>query len=60
MGRIHYLCLSDMHLGAKNSLLTNLKIASTDTDPLKPSPVMEQLVECLKTRGGVDEPYRGR
>ncbi|HME42374.1 MAG TPA: metallophosphoesterase [Syntrophorhabdales bacterium] len=55
MGEIRYVCLSDMHLGATNSLLTNLKIASTDTDPLKASPVMEQLVECLKTLIGVEQ-----
>jgi len=45
---IRYVCLSDMHLGAKTSVLTNLKTASPETDPLKASPVMAQLVECLK------------
>jgi predicted phosphodiesterase len=44
-----------MHLGAKNSLLTNLKTASTDTDPLAPSPVMKQLAECLKTLIGIGQ-----
>ena len=55
MGTIRYVCLSDMHLGAKNSLLTNLKIASTETDPLAPSPVIEQLVECLKKLIGIGQ-----
>ncbi len=48
MPDIRYVCVSDMHLGEEDSLLTNLKTASTDTDPTQPSPVMEQLLECLK------------
>ena len=48
MPDIRYVCLSDMHLGEEDSLLTNLKTASTDTDPTQPSPVMRQLIECLK------------
>jgi len=48
MPDICYVCLSDMHLGEEDSLLTNLKTASTDTDPTQPSPVMEQLVKCLR------------
>ena len=45
---IQYVCLSDMHLGEEDSLLTNLKTASTEVDPFQPSPVMIQLVECIK------------
>lgn len=41
MPDIRYVCLSDMHLGEEDSLLTNLKEASTDTDPTGPSPVWE-------------------
>jgi len=48
MPDIRYVCLSDMHLGEEDSLLTNLKEAGTDTDPTGASPVMRQLVECLK------------
>ncbi|MGC8490366.1 MAG: metallophosphoesterase [Syntrophobacteraceae bacterium] len=48
MSDIRYVCLSDMHLGAANSLLTNLKTASSDTDPSAPSPVLLKLVECLR------------
>lgn len=48
MPDIRYVCLSDLHLGEEDSLLTNLKTASTSTDPTEPSPVMSQLVECLK------------
>jgi hypothetical protein len=48
MPEIRYVCLSDTHFGEEDSLLTNLKTASTDTDPTQPSPVMRQLVECLR------------
>ena len=48
MSDINYVCLSDTHFGEEDSLLTNLKTASTDTDPTKPSPVMKQLVDCLR------------
>src|SRR5690242_1099072 len=50
MPDIRYVCLSDMHLGAQNSLLTPLTpdSATTDTDLRVASPVMVQLVECLK------------
>jgi hypothetical protein len=37
-----------MHLGEEDSLLTNLKTASTEVDPFQPSPVMVQLIECIK------------
>jgi UDP-2,3-diacylglucosamine pyrophosphatase LpxH len=48
MPDIRYVCLSDMHLGAQNSLLTNLTSDSSDTDPAVPSPVLIHLVECLR------------
>ena len=48
MPDIRYVCLSDTHFGEEDSLLTNLKTASTDTDPSRPSPVLVQLVNCLK------------
>lgn len=48
MADIRYVCLSDTHLGEEDSLLTNLKTASTDTDPAQPSPVMVHLVKCLR------------
>ena len=49
MAKIKYVCLSDMHLGAENSLLTKLSTDCSDTEPTKPSPVLVQLVECLKS-----------
>jgi len=48
MPDIRYVCISDTHFGAETSLLTNLQIASSDTDPIRPSPVLEKLVECLR------------
>lgn len=48
MPDIRYVCFSDMHFGADNSLLTNLRPGSIDTDPTKPSPVLMQLVACAK------------
>ena len=48
MSAIKYVCLSDLHLGEENSLLTNLKTASSQTDPLHPSPVLNNLCNCLK------------
>lgn len=49
MSDIRYVCLSDMHLGEEDSLLTNLKPASTELDPFRASPVMERLVECIRS-----------
>jgi len=48
MSDIRYVCLSDTHFGEEDSLLTNLKTASMDTDPSTPSPVAVRLVECLR------------
>lgn len=42
---IRYVCLSDMHLGAESSLLTNVP---THIDPLTASPVLIELMNCLK------------
>lgn len=49
MPDIRFVSMSDMHLGDNSSLLTNLKTASFDTSPFQPSPVMRQMVECLKS-----------
>lgn len=54
MPDIRYVCLSDMHMGAANSLLTNLQTASSKTDPSAASPVLIQLVECLKNVIGMN------
>jgi len=44
---IRWVCLSDLHFGAENSLLTNLDGGSLEVDTSKASPVLEQLVSCL-------------
>jgi len=48
MPDIKYVVLSDMHLGAENSLLTNLKNDTPQTDTTHPSPVMVGFVDCLR------------
>jgi UDP-2,3-diacylglucosamine pyrophosphatase LpxH len=45
---IRYVCLSDMHLGAQNSLLTALTPNNQSSDTSVASPVLIGLVECLK------------
>ena len=47
MSNIRYICLSDMHLGEEDSLLTN--VTGPDRVDLKsPSPVMIHLEKCLR------------
>ena len=48
MPDIKYVCLSDMHFGAQNSLLTKLSPDGLKPDFLSPSPVLTSLVENLK------------
>ena len=48
MPDIRYVCLSDMHFGADNSLTTSMKAGSSEGDPTQASPVVIRLVECLK------------
>ncbi|MBL7186557.1 MAG: metallophosphoesterase [Phycisphaerae bacterium] len=49
MADIAYVCFSDMHLGEEDSLLTNLREASSDTDTRRPSAVLKELVKCLRS-----------
>ena len=48
MPDIRYVCLSDMHLGADNSVLTPIKPNSIEVDTSQPSAVLIQLVSCLR------------
>lgn len=48
MPDIQYVCLSDLHFGEEDSLLTNIKGSGDGVDPIKPSPVLESLVDCLR------------
>ncbi|WP_440955884.1 metallophosphoesterase [Methanosarcina sp. Mfa9] len=41
-----YVCISDMHLGEEDSLLTNIEGGNLESS--KPSEVMVKLVDCLK------------
>jgi len=55
MPDIRYVCMSDMHLGAQNSLLTNLTPNNLSNDTSVSSPVLTSLVECLRTLIGQNE-----
>ncbi len=48
MSEIRYICFSDLHFGADNSLLTHLDPISAEADPTEPSEVLVSLVTCLK------------
>ena len=48
MADIRYVCISDTHFGEEDSVLTNLRTASRAVDPTTPSPVMRDLVACLR------------
>ena len=48
MPDIRYVCLSDTHFGADNSLLTFLGRGRRSADPMRTSPGLEQLVRCLR------------
>ncbi|MEJ7766751.1 MAG: metallophosphoesterase, partial [Chitinophagaceae bacterium] len=48
MPDIRYVIVSDMHLGAENSILTNLVTGTYQTDTTIASPVMIKMVECLR------------
>jgi hypothetical protein len=47
MTAIRWVCLSDTHFGAENSLLSHLPPGTFKVDPTTPSPVLVQLVRCL-------------
>ncbi len=51
--QLRYVCLSDMHFGAENSIITKLKREApsriqTSTDTSEASPVLSHLVRCLE------------
>ena len=47
MSRVRYVCLSDLHFGAENSIMTSLVPRTTRVDSHTPSPVLAGLIECL-------------
>ncbi|HEY7350094.1 MAG TPA: hypothetical protein VH599_17380 [Ktedonobacterales bacterium] len=48
MPDIRYVCLSDLHLGADNSVLTAIKPGSIDVETAQASPALVQFVACLR------------
>jgi UDP-2,3-diacylglucosamine pyrophosphatase LpxH len=48
MSDIRYVCLSDLHFGADNSILTAIEPGSIATDPSRPSAVLSQFALCLR------------
>jgi hypothetical protein len=60
MPALRYVCLSDLHLGADNSILTSIRPGSIETDPSYPSAVLSQLARCLREllaqNAGSDKP----
>jgi hypothetical protein len=49
MPDIRYVCLSDLHFGAENSILSSLKDDHITVDPSKASSVLDGLVAILRT-----------
>jgi len=47
MSDIRWISLSDLHLGERNSLLSDVRPGTLDVDPLSASPTMKALVDCL-------------
>ena len=58
MNSIRWVCVSDLHLGALNSLLTNVTPDGERVDGSAPSPVLSVLCDCLRSlrRPGEDPP----
>jgi UDP-2,3-diacylglucosamine pyrophosphatase LpxH len=56
--RIQWVCVSDLHLGALNSLLTNVTADGERVDGTTPSPVLTALCDCIRSlrRPGQDPP----
>ena len=48
MSDIRWISLSDLHLGERNSLLSDVHPGTLDVNPLSASPTMEALVDCLR------------
>jgi len=52
---VRYIVLSDLHLGAENSILTSLQAGTTLADSQHASPVLTALVDCLRRIVGANE-----
>ena len=58
MPDVRYVCVSDLHFGAENSILTCLAPGGVVPDPDKPSTAMVALVDCLAELVGKNEEAR--
>jgi UDP-2,3-diacylglucosamine pyrophosphatase LpxH len=58
MPDICYICISDLHLGADNSLLTQLGSQPAEVNPKQPSEVLEGLANCLRELVRHNESHR--
>jgi metallophosphoesterase superfamily enzyme len=60
MPDIRYVCLSDLHLGADNSVLTAIAPGSISTDTARPSALLARFAACLRDliagNSGADRP----
>lgn len=58
MPDIRWVCLSDLHFGAENSLLTHIDLTEDDAkvDPSKPSKTLKAFVDCLRALAAINSP----
>src|ERR1700752_2748549 len=57
MAALRHIVLSDLHLGALNSVLTNVGHGGGEVDITAPAPVLTSLGACLRTlSAGADPP----
>ena len=52
MAQVRYVCLSDLHLGAEYSVLSNMNEDGTEGEPFQTGPLLEQLALCIKNLAG--------
>ncbi|HYA69217.1 MAG TPA: hypothetical protein VED63_10835, partial [Acidimicrobiales bacterium] len=55
MPDIRWVCMSDMHFGASNSLLTHVPDGTVTPDPTRPSAPLVALVDCLESMVSANE-----
>lgn len=67
MSEIRYVCLSDLHFGAENSLLTHIEFGTdgegnrtVTVDPTQPSKTLRLFTDCLADLIGSDVPQGSR
>lgn len=58
MPDVRYVCMSDLHFGAQNSLLTNVSAGATRAEPSAPSACLAAFVDCLADLVAANEDQR--